>query len=63
MPQAGLAGILLKEPPGLTIGKVCLNDGSTVLGVLGEPALVLGQREITKHGGWRAYIDANKAQS
>jgi carbamate kinase len=63
VPQAGLAGILLKEPPGLTIGKVRLNDGSTVLGVIGEPALVLGQREITKHGGWRAYIDAKRVQS
>lgn len=56
VPPAGLAGILLKEPPGLTIGKVRLEDGSTVLGVIGEPVLVQGQREITKHGGWRAYI-------
>lgn len=56
VPLDGLAGILLKEPPGLTIGKVTLDDGSEVLGVLGEPALVEGQREITEHGGWRAYI-------
>ena len=40
VPPAGLAGILLNEPPGLCIGKVRLEDGSTVLGVLGEPALV-----------------------
>src|SRR5262249_40293690 len=40
VPAAGLAGILLNEPPGLSIGKVRLEDGSTVLGVLGEPALV-----------------------
>jgi len=55
-PAAGLAGILLNEPPGLAIGKVRLADGSTVLGVLGENALVEGQREITAHGGWRSYI-------
>lgn len=55
VPAAGLAGILLNEPPGLSIGKVRLDDGMTVLGVLGEPALVEGQREITEHGGWRAY--------
>jgi len=55
VPAAGLAGILLNEPPGLSIGKVRLDDGSTVLGVIGEPALVEGQREITDHGGWRAY--------
>lgn len=56
VPPAGLAGILLNEPPGLCIGKVRLEDGSTVLGVLGEPALVEGHREITAYGGWRAYV-------
>ena len=58
VPAAGLAGILLSEPPGLSIGKVRLGDGSTVLGVIGEPALVEGQREITSFGGWRAYTAA-----
>ena len=53
---AGLASILLKEPPGVSIGKVNLADGSEVLGVLGEPALCEGQKEITSFGGWRAYI-------
>ncbi|OQW56329.1 MAG: glutamyl-tRNA amidotransferase [Nitrospira sp. ST-bin4] len=56
VPPAGLAGILLNEPPGLCIGKVRLEDGSIVLGVLGEQALVEGHREITKYGGWRAYL-------
>jgi hypothetical protein len=56
VPAAGLASILLGEPPGLSIGKVALVDGSEVLGVLGEPILCEGQREITQHGGWRAYI-------
>ena len=51
----GLAQILLQEPPGLCIGKVRLSDGEDVLGVLGEPLLCEGQREITQHGGWRAY--------
>ncbi|MBI3216892.1 MAG: carbamate kinase [Mycobacterium sp.] len=55
VPRAGIAGILLAEPPGLSVGKVVLGDGSVVLGVIGEPALVEGQREITEHGGWRAY--------
>jgi carbamate kinase len=56
VPNSGLAGILQSEPPGLTIGKVRLADGSIVLGVIGEPALVEGQREITEHGGWRTYV-------
>ena len=58
VPAEGLAGILQKEPPGLSVGKVTLHDGTTVLGVLGEPALVEGQREITHHRGWRAYVEA-----
>ena len=63
VPAAGLAGILLSEPPGLSIGKVRLEDGTIVLGVLGEPALVEGQREITKYGGWRTYIAAERIAS
>lgn len=59
VPPEGLASILLKEPPGLSIGKVTLADGSEVLGVLGEPILCEGQKEITQFGGWRAY-KANK---
>ena len=56
VPTDGLAQILMQEPPGLCIGKVRLSDGEEVLGVLGEPFLCEGQREITHHGGWRAYI-------
>lgn len=56
VPAAGVANILLQEPPGLSIGKVKLADGSVVLGVLGEPILCEGQKEITQHGGWRAYL-------
>ena len=60
VPAAGLADILGKEPPGLCIGKVRLDDDSEVLGVLGEPILCEGQREITAHGGWRAYLTARR---
>jgi gamma-glutamylcyclotransferase (GGCT)/AIG2-like uncharacterized protein YtfP len=55
VPAAGLAQILLREPAGLCIGKVRLADGEETLGVLAEPALCEGQREITGWGGWRAY--------
>lgn len=55
VPPSGLATILLREPPGLSIGKVALADGTEVLGVLGEAILCEGQREITGFGGWRAY--------
>jgi len=56
VPSGGLAELLLKEPPGLSIGKVRLSDDSEVLGVLGEPQLCKRQKEITEFGGWRAYI-------
>ena len=58
VPPAGLATVLLQEPAGLSIGKVKLGDGSEVLGVLGEPILCEGQREITAYAGWRAYTAA-----
>ena len=58
VPTIGLAAILLGEPRGLCVGKVRLADGEETLGVLGEPVLCEGQREITQYGGWRAYITA-----
>ena len=58
VPAAGLASILLREPPGLCIGKVRLAHGEETLGVLGEPVLCEGMREITGYGGWRAYLAA-----
>ena len=58
VPAAGLAQVLLQEPPGLCIGKVVLADGETLLGVLGEAWLCAGQPEITRYGGWRGYCAA-----
>lgn len=55
VPVSGLSKLLRSEPSGLCIGKVKLADGSEVLGVLGEPFLCEGQKEITEWGGWRAY--------
>ena len=63
VPAPGLADILREEPPGLAIGKVRLEDGTTVLGVIGEPSLVVGQREISAYGGWRAYVAAEGIKS
>ena len=58
VPAAALASILLAEPAGLCIGKVRLADGDEALGVLGEPILCEGRRDITDFGGWRAYMAA-----
>lgn len=58
VPPKGLAGILMGEPEGLTVGKVLLETGETVLGVLGEPEAVKGEKEISEFGGWRAYLQS-----
>jgi hypothetical protein len=58
VPSTGLIQVLQQEPPGLCIGKVNLDTGEEVLGVLGESILCEGQTEITSYGGWRAYIAA-----
>lgn len=55
LPPASFAALLESEPAGLSIGKVHLADGSVVLGVLAEPWLVEGQKEITDTGSWRTY--------
>lgn len=56
VPAAGLASVLMKEPEGLSVGKVTLSDGEVVLGVIGEAELVRGRKEISSYGGWRRYI-------
>jgi hypothetical protein len=58
VPPAGLVSILLAEPAGLSIGKVALDDGREVLGVVGEAWLCEGCTEITAYGGWRRYINS-----
>ena len=56
VPDSGLISILQKEPAGLCIGKIELKDKTYVLGVLAEPWVVDGMKDITSYGGWRNYI-------
>lgn len=56
IPPSGLVAVLTSEPAGLTVGKVPLADGTVVLGVVGEPFLIEGQREISEFASWRGYI-------
>ncbi len=50
-----LISVLKKEPPGLCIGKIELDNHDLVFGVLAEPYITEGHKEITKYGGWRGY--------
>jgi hypothetical protein len=58
VPTTELAGIIRGEPPGLSVGKIQLDDRTTLFGVLGEAPLVEGRQETTAYGGWRAYVAA-----
>ncbi len=53
-----LIDLLLKEPPGLCIGRVELESGETVFGVLAEPFLIKDSKEISSFGGWQYYMNA-----
>ena len=44
-----------QEPPGLVIGRVLLDNGRSVAGILAEPYILAGSQEITQYHGWREY--------
>jgi hypothetical protein len=57
VPADGVATLLGKEPPGLSIGKTKLQNDTIVLGVIAEPALVVGMKDISNYdGSFRDYI-------
>ena len=43
-------------PAPLGIGRVVLADGSDVAGFLCEPIAIDGAEDVTRYGGWRAYL-------
>jgi len=45
-----------KVPAPLSIGTLRLADGTTPKGFLVEPQGIIGARDITNFGGWRAYM-------
>ena len=47
-----------QEPEGLYIGRVFLDGGTPVLGVLIQKEFVRGKKEITKFGGWKKYLNS-----
>jgi len=57
-----LERVVSGEPPGLFVGSVELADGRIVPGVLFDPKrLQPTDRDISAHGGWRAYIASGTA--
>jgi AGZA family xanthine/uracil permease-like MFS transporter len=57
-----LERVISGEPRGLFVGSVELSDGRVVPGVLFDPErLDPADRDISAHGGWRAYIASSTA--
>ena len=61
IPEANLMTLFEEEPAGLSLGKIVLDDGSVVLGMLGENYITIAQADISKWNGWRAYTASLKA--
>ncbi|MFN8121270.1 MAG: allophanate hydrolase [Thermoleophilia bacterium] len=53
---AAFGAFTAEVPPPLGIGTVTLGDGGQVKGFICEPAALEGAEEITRFGGWRAYL-------
>lgn len=56
LPLRHFGSFVAEIPAPLGIGTVQLEDGSSVKGFICEPAALAGARDITAHGGWRAYL-------
>jgi hypothetical protein len=47
--------VLGQEPDGLVLGRILLDNGHVVMGILAEPYILAGCEEITSYHGWREY--------
>lgn len=56
LPADAFGRFVAKIPSPLGIGKVSLDDGSSVSGFLCEAYAIAGAEEITRFGGWRAFL-------
>ena len=59
VPSTRFGSFVAEIPSPLGIGSVVLDDGRTVKCFICEPYAVAGARDITSHGGWRAYLAAS----
>jgi allophanate hydrolase len=58
---AAFGSFVAEVPPPLAIGTVTLADGSQVKGFVAEPRAIVGAEDITAFGGWRAFINSQRA--
>lgn len=58
LPKRHLADFVCAVDPPLSIGTVALQDGSQEKGFLCEHYAAVAGEDITRFGGWRAYLEA-----
>lgn len=63
MPRAAVGAFLQQVPPPLAIGTLELLDGERVKGFLCEAHAVVGARDITEYGGFRAFVHGQVAHA
>ncbi|SEO66401.1 allophanate hydrolase [Actinacidiphila rubida] len=56
LPASALGALTAAVPPPMALGGVELADGTWLPGFLCTPGALDGARDITAHGGWRAYL-------
>ncbi len=56
LPEEKFGSFLRLVPPPLGIGTVVLEDGSSVKGFICEPYALADAEDISRFGGWRAYL-------
>lgn len=61
MPEQHIGSFLALIPPPLGLGKVELADGSWVTGFICEGHALQGAQDVTRYGGWRAYVASARA--
>jgi allophanate hydrolase len=61
MPAAQVGSFLALIPPPLGLGSIELEGGQWVKGFICEPHALRGARDISTHGGWRAWLQAEAA--
>jgi allophanate hydrolase len=61
LPARQLGSFVTDIPAPLGLGRVALRDGAAVCGFLCEAYAATGAADITRYGGWRAYLTAQPA--
>lgn len=60
IPLAAFGAFMVGVKPPLAIGTLLIEDGSEVKGFVCEPCGIKGAEDITRFGGWRAYIQSKQ---